>query len=105
MNFRDYEEAAARTAGEHEDGVLALANWSMGLAGETGELVDYLKKMLFHGMTGTSDEFIKEAGDVLWYLALICRDMHVSLEEVAERNIKKLKARYPEGFESGGGER
>lgn len=38
------------------------------------------------------------AGDVLWYIAAICSNVNVSLEEVAGVNIAKLKARYPEGY-------
>jgi NTP pyrophosphatase (non-canonical NTP hydrolase) len=40
----------------------------------------------------------EEVGDVLWYLALVCRAAGISLEEAAQANIKKLQVRYPERF-------
>ncbi|MBQ7865225.1 MAG: nucleotide pyrophosphohydrolase, partial [Clostridia bacterium] len=44
------------------------------------------------------EHLIKELGDVAWYLAETAFALDVSLEEVCQRNIDKLKARYPEGF-------
>ena len=73
MNFRDYQELAGITAGDHGDVVRELTNWAMGLAGETGELVDLLKKEIFMGQIATKRDFESEAGDVLWYLANLCR--------------------------------
>lgn len=103
MNFDDYQEAASRTAGYHGSIISELSNWAMGLAGETGELVDLLKKEIFHGRPATEADFESEAGDVLWYLSNLCRVRGVSLERVAANNIAKLQKRYPEGFVKGGG--
>ena len=41
----------------------------------------------------------EELGDILWYLTWLCSEDHLTLEEVAKSNIKKLQARYPEGFD------
>lgn len=103
MDFRDYQEAAARTAGQHSDDNLEIMNHSMGLAGETGELVDMLKKKLFHGRPATKKDLESEAGDVLWYLSNLCRTLGISLQRVAENNLLKLQRRYPNGFVKGGG--
>ena len=105
MKFIEYQEAAARTAGPHEGMNLAIANYAMGLAGETGELVDLLKKELFHGRPSTRADFESEAGDVLWYLANLCKAKGICLERVAENNLLKLRRRYPDGFVKGGGNR
>ena len=43
--------------------------------------------------------FKKELGDVLWYVAALCRISGVTMEEVMQHNIDKLKARYPEGYQ------
>ena len=40
----------------------------------------------------------KEIGDVCWYVAMLCEAMNFSLDEILQINIEKLKARYPEGF-------
>ena len=75
-----------------------LLNWSLGIAGESGELVDVLKKILFHGHPVNRDSLIEELGDILWYIDAIASSIGSSLEEIAEFNVDKLKKRYPEGF-------
>lgn len=71
---------------------------AMGLSGEAGEVVDLLKKYIFHGHKFVKEDLVNELGDVLWYVALICDSLGVPMEEVMKKNIKKLKERYPEGF-------
>lgn len=69
---------------------------AMGLAGETGEVIDLLKKVIFHGKPLTDElraKLILELGDVLWYYALACKLLGVPLETIMERNIAKLEAR------------
>jgi NTP pyrophosphatase (non-canonical NTP hydrolase) len=43
---------------------------------------------------------MKELGDLLWFVAEYCTACDITLEDVAKANIEKLKARYPEGFET-----
>ena len=45
------------------------------------------------------DHMAEEAGDVMWYLAEIADALDVTLEEIARRNINKLRKRYPDGFD------
>lgn len=103
MRMRDYQENARRTASEHESRDLAIAAYAMGLAGEVGEMVDLLKKHLFHGLPVNQNKLKSEAGDVLWYLANLCSKMGLDMDEVAEGNLVKLRQRYPNGFVKGGG--
>lgn len=63
-------------------------------------MAELLKKHLFHGHTLDLDKLKKECGDVLWYVAYLCKVFQFDLNEVAELNIAKLKARYPDGFSS-----
>lgn len=103
MNFDDYQELASRTAGKRNY-FEALANAAMGLAGETGEVVDALKKALFHHATPELDkaQIQDELGDMLWYLSELARLSGISLNSVATGNIDKLRRRFPEGFQYGG---
>jgi len=98
MDFAKYQQAAERTAGNLEARNRYL-NFSMGLAGEAGEVVDYLKKVLWHGHEMDQDKLKKELGDVLWYVATIATTADLDLSEIAIANIEKLKKRYPEGFD------
>lgn len=97
-SFHEYEEKAARTRGAHADDRSRLTNYSLGLAGEVGEITDHLKKVWFHDHPMDRDHLLDEAGDLLWYLAMFVRTLGSSLSDVASRNIEKLEKRYPDGF-------
>ena len=102
--LNEYQKHAERTlpGGRRRMGAdvnqLHLQMLAMGLAGESGEVVDELKKFCFHGRPLSEDKLIKEMGDVLWYLSGLASALGWDLSEVALANIKKLTERYPEGF-------
>lgn len=166
MNLNDYQLQAMRTSPEDHD---RLKNGCLGLIGESGEIVDIVKKYMFQSKADTPlpvDKLIDEMGDVLWYIAEtvsgmgldlwtalkgngelefkgsitleecavllssvatstytrcfveknyeiaiyeihyiyatlmeMCKKINTTIDEVAERNIAKLKKRYPDGFD------
>lgn len=98
MNLGQYQNLAIRTANSDLTYREKVSNFAMGLAGEAGETVDYLKKCLYHGHYMDVDVVEKELGDVLWYVAVLADTIGLDLEDIAEKNIAKLKARYPDGF-------
>lgn len=98
LTANDFQRAAMRTASGLDKHSLIL-NGVMGLNGEAGECIDIVKKHLFQGHELDRECLIEELGDVAWYLAVCCEGLGVSLGEVMGRNIDKLKARYPEGFD------
>ena len=77
-----------------------VLNGCLGLAGESGELLDMVKKWIFHNTRLDRDHAKKEVGDVCWYVAMICHSMGWDLDEIMQMNVDKLKARYPEGFDT-----
>ena len=77
-----------------------VLNAALGLSGEVGELNDMLKKWIFHEKQLDIDHAKKEAGDICWYLAMLCESFGWNLDEIMQINIDKLKARYPEGFDT-----
>ena len=77
-----------------------IHNGALGLCGEAGEVIDLLKKHLFQGHDLDKERMIGEVGDCLWYIAELATGLGVSLDEIARRNIEKLKGRYPDGFDS-----
>ena len=97
MDFNEYQKQALRTAGVKDNTGLIL-NGVMGLAGESGECIDMVKKQMFQGHELDAAKMLDELGDVLWYVAITAEGLGLSLEEVAEYNITKLTKRYPEGF-------
>lgn len=98
MNFNEYQQETLRTAGKFKNEIEELVAWTMGIAGETGEFVDGVKKTLFHGHDLNREEKAKELGDILYYVARAAEVLGYSLEEIAVINIEKLKKRYPDGF-------
>lgn len=98
MKLNEYQDKSARTLNYHNDKNQAIANYSMGIAGESGELIDHLKKHVFHGHELDKEYIKKELGDILWYVAAIASTLEIELDEVASKNIEKLLKRYPENF-------
>jgi NTP pyrophosphatase (non-canonical NTP hydrolase) len=98
MNFNEYQDLTTRTAGTFEDKQTELVAWAMGIGGESGEVVDIIKKHVFHGHELESLKTIYELGDLLFYIARMANALGCTLEDVAEFNIEKLEKRYPEGF-------
>jgi len=100
MTINEYQTLAMRTLNPALSKKDVLINGVMGLCGESGEAIDIVKKHLAQGHELDREALIKELGDVAWYLAETAYALDIELEEVLERNIDKLKARYPQGFET-----
>ena len=77
-----------------------LTTAGVGLAAESGEFLEIVKKMVFQGKPwndANREHLIIELGDVMWYVAQACMALDISFDEVIEGNIKKLEKRYPGG--------
>ena len=112
MNPNEYQKAALRTESsdsisevfntdvKHID-IVRLLNGAAGLCGESGEVMDLIKKHLFQGHELDKEHVAKELGDVAWYLAVAADAIGYDLEFILKMNIDKLRSRYPgEGFDS-----
>lgn len=95
LTFNNYQEAAYKTAIYPQE--LKILYPVIGLAGETGEVAEKIKKVLRDNNGIFSEEkkmeIAKELGDVLWYLSSIATDMGYSLDEIARMNLQKISAR------------
>jgi len=100
MDLDRYQELASRTRNHSIDQDTERCNYAMGLCGESGEVVELVKKHIFHGHDAmdTRKAILDECGDVLWYLSQLLDVYGISLEAAATCNIEKLQRRYPEGF-------
>lgn len=74
---------------------------TLGLSGEVGEVVDVVKKNWRNHATivrsDITNNLIDELGDVFWYLARLMDEAHITIDEVIEHNVTKLKARKEAG--------
>lgn len=76
-----------------------LENAVMGLCGESGEVIDLVKKTIFQGHPLDVNHLVEEIGDVLYYLTWLSILLEVDMSEVAFENMRKLTDRYPDGFD------
>lgn len=107
MNFTDYQKLSRRTAGYPAIGHPVIYP-VLGLANEAGEVAGKIKKV-FRDKGGeisaeTRGALQSELGDVLWYLAQVCTELDISLDEVAESNLAKLLDRQVRGKIRGDGD-
>ena len=98
MTGNEYQVLAGRTINydltDKEKEMHALH----GMVSEIGELHNiYQKKYQGHKFDPRHAQ--KEVGDLLWFIAEWCTSYGLSLEDIMEMNIDKLRARYPEGFD------
>jgi len=77
---------------------LARVMFSLGLAGEAGEVVDYMKKVIGHGKEPDKTKLTDELGDVLWYVSQLAHIHGITMSEIMDANTDKLRERYPFGF-------
>lgn len=99
MTPNEYQTEALRTASGVNDVYPMFLNGVLGLAGESGECVDMVKKHLFQGHELDLEHFAKELGDIAWYLAVTAHSIGYDLSTVLNMNVEKLRARYPDGFD------
>jgi NTP pyrophosphatase (non-canonical NTP hydrolase) len=108
MNFTDYQSKSRKTAKYPVIGH-AVIYPTLGLANEAGEVAGKVKKIFRDkgGVIGAEErEALKsELGDVLWYLAQVCTELEIPLDEVAEYNIEKLYSRLERGKIGGEGDK
>ncbi len=102
-DFDLYQSLALRTASAEITAtpMTLLDAAALGLSGESGEIADHVKKILYHGHPlddETRDKIAKEIGDILWYCAIGAKGIGMTLAEIAVMNVEKLRKRYPDGF-------
>lgn len=106
MNGIEYSKAARFTDIEDYKVVderisamdLRILHAQLGIETESGEISDAIKKYLIYGKPLDNINLIEECGDLLWYLSLMLEALSSSFEEAMEKNIAKLKVRYPNKF-------
>jgi NTP pyrophosphatase (non-canonical NTP hydrolase) len=95
MELNDYQKAALATAIYPQEKKIIYP--LIGLAGETGEVADKIKKEIrdrdSEFGTDSRREIAKEIGDVMWYLASLANDLGYTLDEIAKMNIEKIQSR------------
>jgi NTP pyrophosphatase (non-canonical NTP hydrolase) len=92
----DYSPVANRLANDQR--LLRMVHMAVGMSGETGEVIDLLKKTMMYDKPLDEFKLKSEIGDVLWYMANMLDALGSSFEEVMQMNVDKLAKRYQNGF-------
>lgn len=100
LDFDKYQADAVRSANQQLAFQDMLASAALGLSGETGEVADHIKKWISQGHELDTLFVVRELGDILWYVARMSGLLGVPLSDVAQQNVEKLLARYPDGFDA-----
>lgn len=77
-----------------------LLTAAVGMSAEAGEFTEIIKKIIFQGKPVTEENLFhlkRELGDIMWYVAQACIGLDISLDEIIEMNVEKLRSRYPGG--------
>jgi NTP pyrophosphatase (non-canonical NTP hydrolase) len=99
MDKSSYREIVKNTSKKANfDSESALLLIALGLVVESGEFADFLKKSMFHNQDLDRENMIKKIGDLRWFIELAAINLGVTIQEVEEINISKLRTRYPEAF-------
>lgn len=101
MNFDQYQTNAIRTAKMFPDVASNLSHAALGLATESGEFITEVKRVSIYNKPLTDEmrqHMAEELGDLMWYIALAAQHLGISMNEMAEANIDKLRLRFPEKY-------
>jgi NTP pyrophosphatase (non-canonical NTP hydrolase) len=100
-DFTHYQEKTGETAIYPDD--QALEYLALGLNGEAGEVAEKIKKHIRDDKKFDED-FAKELGDVMWYLARLIDEFGGDMSEVAQANLEKLLDRQERDKLQGSGD-
>ena len=101
-NFMAFIDSTSKLDVQDNMNLPRVMTSAIGMLAESGEFTEVLKKMVFQGKEFNEDNRFhmkRELGDILWYWIQGCIALGYTPDEVMDENIKKLEARYPNGFE------
>lgn len=98
MKFETYQKNSYVNIKPHENLKDEVLDYSVGLCEEVGEVMNHIKHRFWGNETLDRDKFVKEVGDVLWYLNALCTVLKFDVGIIAELNLKKLEYRFNGGY-------
>lgn len=108
MNFNDYQKQAITTNLVKDDPLKELLQQVLGLGDEAGEVLAIFKKWIRDTDADLAKldrkNVAKELGDILWYIAVVAHDLDISLDDIAQANLEKLRSRKERGVLAGSGD-
>lgn len=99
LGMNEYQKLAARTMNDSLNHNESRMHALHGIASEVGEVHSLFQKT-YQGHPIDDEHLRKEIGDVLWFVAELCTVLGFNMGDIAQMNIDKLKARFPDGFDA-----
>ena len=100
MDLKTFQTLSIRTLNLDLTRQEQISNCLLGIAGESGELIDLFKKNLYQGHDLDYNKVHEELGDIMFYITNLATALEMDMEMILENNISKLAKRYPNGFSS-----
>ncbi len=100
MDLKIYQKEASRTLPNLSTQKDDINHMLLGMLTEIGELADIFKKNQAYGKEIDWVNASEEVADIMWYLVNFCNITGINLEHALNLNIEKLKARFPDKFDS-----
>ena len=108
MTFDEYQKQALTTNLRKDDQLQELMQQVLGLGDESGEVLAIFKKWIRDDGADISrldrTKVAKELGDILWYIAVVAHDLDISMDDIAQTNVEKLKSRQQRNTLTGSGD-
>ena len=98
MKLNDYVKWTVNTCAKLDTRKEDIIHMLFGIMTETGELTDVFKKNMAYNKDIDWTNVEEEIGDLMFYIASFCRITGIDLQDVIDRNVKKLETRYPDKF-------
>ena len=104
MEFNEYQKIARSTVVYSKEYKVIYP--ALGLCGEAGEVAEKVKKTVRgdSSLNEVQGNIAMELGDVLWYISALADDLGVTLEEIAQANVEKLRSRKKRNMIGGSGD-
>lgn len=93
-----YEMFVARLFAKKHTGNDGYMHAAAGLSGESGEVLDLIKKVWVYGKPLDRGKLIEELGDIMFYWQAAANLLGLSAHEIKRENMRKLNKRYPQGY-------
>ncbi len=97
MDIETYSKLAIRTAPVETASLSGIVHAALGIGGESGEILDHVKKVAYNHRELDVNHLVAEIGDCVWYINFMLANLKVDWSTVLKKNIAKLEARYPDG--------
>ena len=103
MDIKEYMRLSEKTLSNHfmvdSPSKEKMLHAVIGLVTESSELLDQFKKHIFYKKELDMVNIKEEMWDVMWYMAILLRELDLDFHQILDDNITKLKKRYGEKFD------